>query len=46
MDHREIEPQKCKGRFGILTHTRAEEREFSNGLKDGVQCFIHNQKVP
>jgi hypothetical protein len=46
MARREFEPQKCKGRFGSLTHTGAEERVFVIGSKDGVHGFIHNLEFP
>jgi hypothetical protein len=46
MAQRESEPQKCKGRFGSLTHTGVKERVSVIGLKDGVHGFIHNPKFP
>jgi len=46
MAQRESEPKKCKGKFGILTHTVVEERVSIIGSKDGVHGFIHNLKFP
>jgi hypothetical protein len=41
MAQREDKPQKCRGIFGSLTQTGAEDNESFEGSKEGDQGFIH-----
>jgi hypothetical protein len=42
MAQREDKPQKCRGIFGILTQTGAEDNESFEGSKKGYHGFTHN----